>query len=140
MKLEELQSELKVALKERNKEYIIVIKDVIAEAKNKAIADKRKDVTEDDVTDALNKVRKVYQDQLDSCPKDRIDNMILYRLHYEMLSKFLPKQLTKEEVDAKVKELLDGSEATNIGEAMKVVMPELKGNAAPNVSKLNILF
>ena len=76
MKLEELQSELKVALKERNKEYIIVIKDVIAEAKNKAIADKRKDVTEDDVTDALNKVRKVYQDQLDSCPKDRIDNIL----------------------------------------------------------------
>ena len=129
----DLQAELKVAMKNKEKRRTAILKDVIGEAKNLAIQDKRKEINDKDTEAALNKIRKIYQDQIDTCPADREDKLNEYKENLEILMVYFPRQLSKDEVRTKIRELMEGKEAKNLGDVMKVVMPELKGKAEGKV-------
>lgn len=54
-----------------------------------------------------------------------------------LIEEYLPKMMGEEEVREKVAKILAGAAVTNIGEAMKLVLPEFKGKAdAGVVSKI----
>jgi uncharacterized protein YqeY len=128
MTIKDLQEEMKISMKNKNKIKTLVIKDIIGTAKNIAI-DKKSEVTEDIILDALSKAKKVYKDQIDNCPESREDNLKEYKERLFIVESYLPKQLTEKEVWAKITELTIGKEFKNVGEIMKVVMPVLKGKA-----------
>ena len=132
MTYKEIQRELIIATKERNKHWKAALVEIISTAKNMAIAQKCKDdISESIVTDAVMKTVKMYKEQVETCPSDREELLAEYntRLKYAML--YMPVMMNEEEVKKAVYHILatvDIQRDTK-GALMKAVMPRLKGKA-----------
>jgi uncharacterized protein YqeY len=129
MTLVELQDQMKDSMKNKDKIKTTLIKEIIGEAKNIAINDKRKEPSEEDITRAITKIHKVCKEQVDTCPEDRDDKMQEYGTRLLIISDLMPKLMSRNEVWARITELTTDKEFKNVGEIMKLVMPELKGKA-----------
>lgn len=129
MTLVELQDQMKDSMKNKDKIKTTLIKEIIGEAKNIAINDKRKEPSEEDITRAITKINKVCKEQVDTCPEDRDDKMQEYGTRLLIISDLMPKLMSRNEVWARITELTTDKEFKNVGEIMKLVMPELKGKA-----------
>lgn len=135
MTYEELQKELIQATKERftlKKNVIANIKNI---AMNIAIEKKQKDnITEEIINAALTKAQKVCQQQIDTCPGDRAAALDQFRLEMDIISSYLPKQMSYEEVKSIIEDFLVQFSVNNPGPfnkglIMKELMPKLKGKA-----------
>ena len=130
MTFDQLQSAMMQAMKEKNRIKKEVIADMVTCAKNMAIEKGCKDnITEEIVTAAILKSKKVCQEQIDTCPANRPDLMEGFQLCMTYIDELAPKMMSEDEVREAVKDILTGVEISNRGAAMKLVMPALKGKA-----------
>lgn len=131
MTFEKMQMELTSAIKEKNKEKKLVIADIINTAKYTAIEQKKKDnVTEDIVDSAILKVKKTYQEQIDTCPKDRYELLKTYQNKMSYINEYAPIMLTKDEIQRYIYiALISGAVELNKPSLMKYLMSTLKGKA-----------
>ena len=133
MILEQLQNDMKQAMKDKNVTARDVLRSVIGAVKKTAI-DERCDITEELVDRVLLKEKKTLQEQIDTCPADRPILLEEYKNKMTVLDKYCPKLLDNpEEIkDIIVKELAAaGVEPVkaNKGAVMKLLMPQFKGKA-----------
>lgn len=130
MTFDQLQSAMMQAMKEKNRVKKEVIADMVTCAKNMAIEKGCKDnITEEIVTAAILKSKKVCQEQIDTCPANRPDLMEGFQLCMTYIDELAPKMMSEDEVREAVKDILTGVEVSNRGAAMKLIMPALKGKA-----------
>lgn len=132
MNFETLQKELQRSIKDKNRVRKNVIADMITQAKNAAIAQGTKDAISDDIVDAaILKSKKICQEQIDTCPANRPDLLEGFRLCMTYIDEFAPRQMTENEVMDAVSEILNERfpHKPSKGEAMKIIMPLLKGRA-----------
>ena len=126
----------------RNKDYAKrdCLKNVMGKAKM-TVKDSRIDlgseeIPDDIMLDALNKEVKQLNQTIDAL-KDHKDTE-LYKLsvvQIDLLNKYLPKQMTKEEIEKEVIDILSGGDYNNFGQMMKACMAELKGKADSKLIK-----
>ena len=133
MTLEFLQSEMIQAMKSNNVAKRDVLRSVIAVVKKAAI-DNRCEATEELIDKVLIKEAKTIQEQIDTCPDERVDLKIEYGSKAAILNEYVPKLLDNpEEIKAMVENQLAiaGIEPlkSNKGAVMKTVMPVFKGKA-----------
>lgn len=135
MTLEQLKSEMIVAMKSGDKFRKNVISAMIAQIKNVAI-DKncRDNITEDMVNEVLLKYKKMTQEMIDTCPTERIETLEEYKKQMAVVAEFAPTLINDEaEIKTIITELVNknGFELvkSNRGNIMKVVAAELKGKA-----------
>ena len=133
MTLEFLQSEMIHAMKSNNIAKRDVLRSVIAAVKKTAI-DNRCEATEELIDKVLIKEAKTIQEQIDTCPDERVDLKIEYGSKATILNEYVPKLLDNpEEIKAMVENQLAiaGIEPlkSNKGAVMKTVMPIFKGKA-----------
>ena len=125
-----MQNELVSAIKEKNKIKKNVISDIITYSKIVAIDKKCKDnIPEDIVNAAIIKMKKMCQDQIDTCPSNRKDLKEQYEDSMRYINEYAPQMLSEDETYVEIKKLLSGMENINKGQAMKIVMPVLRGKA-----------
>lgn len=131
MTLEEMQSELIKAMKSKNKTHKAVVSDVISTAKNIAIEQKCKDnISEEIVDKAILKIKKIYQEQIDTCPAERIELLEQYKERMKYIELYAPRMMTLEEVEAIVRHLVICEDIPiTKGNLMKATMARLKGKA-----------
>ena len=136
MTFKELQAAMISAMKEKNRVKKEVIADMVACAKNMAIAQGCKDeITEQIVTDAILKSKKICQEQIDTCPANRPDILEAYKTCMEYINELAPKMMDEKEikkfVQDEIVQMSLGSKGApfNKGELMKRIMPKLKGKA-----------
>lgn len=131
MTLEEMQSELIKAMKSKNKTHKAVVSDVISTAKNIAIEQKCKDnILEEIVDKAILKIKKIYQEQIDTCPAERVELLEQYKERMEYIKLYAPRMMTLEEVEATVRHLVICEDIPiTKGNLMKATMARLKGKA-----------
>ena len=131
MTLEQLQNDMKQAMKDKDVITRDVLRSVIGAVKKAAI-DERCDTTEELIDRVLLKEKKTLQEQIDTCPADRPILLEEYKNKMTVLDKYCPKLLDNpEEIkDIIVKELaaagLEPVKA-NKGAVMKLLMPQFKG-------------
>lgn len=133
MTLEQLQNEMKVAMKIGDTELRDIMRSVIGAVKKTAI-DERCDTTVELIDRMLLKEAKIIQEQIDTCPKNRADLLEVYKRKLAKIKCYLPQLLNNpEEIkDIIVKELAAaGVEPVkaNKGAVMKLLMPQFKGKA-----------
>ena len=133
MTLEFLQNDMKQAIKTGDTELRDIMRSAIGAVKKAAI-DERCEITEELVNKVLLKEAKIIQEQIDTCPKDRVETLELYNRKLFKLNAYLPKLLDNpEEIKAMVENQLAiaGIEPlkSNKGAVMKTVMPIFKGKA-----------
>ena len=133
MTLEFLQNDMKQAMKIGDTELRDIMRSVIGAVKKAAI-DERCEITEELVDKVLLKEAKIIQEQIDTCPKDRVETLEIYNRKLAKIKCYLPKLLDNpKDIEAKIRLMLlpAGVELTkaNKGMIMKIVMPQFKGKA-----------
>ena len=127
-----IREEMNQALKDGEKEKRVCYQTILSAMKNKAIDLKVEELPDDTASEIITKLYKQNTESLDTCPANREDIKNKLSFEREILEKYLPKQLTVEEVCAiisnTISELgLENPTVKDKGLIMKNLMPKVKG-------------
>ena len=122
MKYQELQDEIKAAMKARDKNRLSILRQVHGEIKNIEV-NERREITDADVDAMLKRTIKQTKETLDGSIKAGNDQERTDRLteQVEILESYLPKQVSGEELIALIEEVLDETGAATKKEMGKVM-------------------
>ena len=129
---ERLMADLKDAMKSKDKLRKDVITMVRAAIKQKEV-DERVELDDADIENIISKQLKEKKSSIEEFKKgNRQDLVDQTNAEIEILLKYLPEQLSDEELKEIIKKVIDENEITSmkdIGKLMKNVMPLIKGKA-----------
>lgn len=129
---ERLMADLKDAMKNKDKLRKDVITMVRAAIKQKEV-DERVELDDADIENIISKQLKEKKSSIEEFKKgNRQDLVNQTNAEIEILLKYLPEQLSDEELKEIIKKVIDENEITSmkdIGKLMKNVMPLIKGKA-----------
>ncbi len=138
---DKLTEDMKSAMKAGNPEVLGVIRMIISALRNKEIDLKAKKpattagkpdfvMTDEVVIEVLmSEAKKRKESALSFEAGGRADLAAKEKAELEVLSKYLPKQMSKEEITPVVKDLIAKNAGKDFGLVMREVMKELKGKA-----------
>ena len=130
--LDTLKSDMIKAMKARDKDTLSVVRMLKAAVQNEQI-EVGHDLTPDEEIGVLNREYKQRNESLAEFKKAGRDDLIAKtQAEMEVVEKYLPKQLSDEEVKAKVEEIikqLNASSMKDFGKVMGASMKALKGQA-----------
>lgn len=136
--LEQLNADMKTAMKNREKEKLTVIRMVKSSLQNEAIK-KQADLTEEEELQVLSREVKQRNDSLHEFRKaNREDLAEQVENELAIIQAYMPEQLSDEELEKIIQETIDEQQATSkkdMGKVMSAVMPKVKGKA--DGSKVN---
>lgn len=131
MTIEMLEQERNLARKNGNSERLLVLNDIIAKARAKETAGKKKiELTEQLVNDTLVEYRKMLKDGIKQMPEGHAVRT-MYETQMEILSEFCPPVLEDEvQIENLITKILYmdniGISRKNKGRMMKALMPALR--------------
>lgn len=122
MRYQELQDEIKAAMKARDKNRLSILRQVHGEIKNIEV-NERREITDADVDAMLKRTIKQTKETLDGSIKAGNDQERTDRLteQVEILESYLPKQVSGEELIALIEEVLAETGAATKKEMGKVM-------------------
>ena len=130
-----IQDEIKSAMRNKNTDKKDVLKMVSSKAQMTA-KEKKSNVTDEIVLNAIKKELKQLNQTKDSLKGYEDSDLFESTMNkIQILSNYLPEEMSKEEVENKVAEILSKGNYSNFGAKMKAVMAELKGKADNKVIK-----
>lgn len=129
---QKIQEDLKQAMRDKDPKTLGILRMVASSVKNKAI-DLRKELDDADVLAVVKSDLKKMQDALVDFTKAAREDLV-EQTHFEIniLKKYLPPEMSEEELEAKVRAKLEDlgiKDASGIGKAVGAVMGDLKGLA-----------
>ncbi|MCY7465918.1 GatB/YqeY domain-containing protein [Bacillus safensis] len=131
--LEQLNSDMKLMMKNREKDKLVVIRMVKASLQNEAIKLKKDSLTGDEELTVLSREIKQRKDSLREFSKaNRLDLVDKVQKEIDILDVYLPEQLSEEELQTIVKETITetgASSKADMGKVMSAIMPKVKGKA-----------
>ena len=129
---ENIDSNLKEAMKSGAKDKVSTLRMLNAALKNKQI-DKRRPLTDEEVIETVRSLIKQRKDSIEQFAKGgRQDLVDKETAEVGVLEEYLPQQLSREEVDAKVRTVIAETGAQgpkDMGKVMKALIPVLGGRA-----------
>ncbi|QUH21055.1 GatB/YqeY domain-containing protein [Alkaliphilus sp. B6464] len=127
---ERLADELKNAMKNKNQLRKNVITMIRADIKQIEV-DKRVELTDEEVIEIISKQAKQRRDSIEEFEKGgRADLVEQAAQEVDVLMEYLPEQLSEEEIETIIKEVIADTGATSMkdmGKIMATAMPKLKG-------------
>lgn len=135
---DKLLSDMKDAMKARDKVRLGVIRGIKAQVMNAKVADGNHDLTEDQINDIIMKEIKQQKESLEEFQKaDRKDLAEEQEAKLKIAEEYAPKQLSEAEVEKIVQETISqvGAESmADFGKVMGAIMPKVKGQADGSVN------
>ncbi|MBB6454319.1 hypothetical protein HNQ94_002794 [Salirhabdus euzebyi] len=139
--LERLNHDMKEAMKKKDKPALNVIRMVKASIQNEAIKQGKPQLTEDEELSVLSRELKQRNDSLHEFQDAGRDDLVEKTdEEIKILQKYMPEQLSDDELATLVEETIKavGAESKNdMGKVMGALMPKVKGKA--DGSKVNKL-
>ncbi len=127
-----IKDDMKVAMRERDKDRLTTIRLVLAAMKQQEV-DTRKELTEADVLAILDKMVKQRKDSIDQFTKAGRDELAAKeQAEIEVIQVYLPQQLTEEEILELVADAISSTGAESMrdmGKVMGILKPKLQGRA-----------
>ncbi len=129
---EKIDADIKGALKSGDKDKLSALRMLSAALKNKQI-DKRRPLTDDEVIETVRSLIKQRKDSIEQFAKGgRQDLVDKETAEITVLEVYLPKQLSREEVEAMVRDAVAQTGAQgpkDMGKVMKALVPLIGGRA-----------
>lgn len=128
--LDSLTDSMKTAMKAGDKARLSAVRMLISSIKY-ALVD-TPDMSEEKIIELLRKESKKRRESVEAYRSaGRAELAAIEEYEVGVIAEYLPSQMSEEDVKAKVEALIGGKGLTiaNIGEAMKIVLAELKGKA-----------
>ncbi|WP_035211101.1 GatB/YqeY domain-containing protein [Alkalicoccus chagannorensis] len=130
--INQLNEDMKQAMRAKEKERLSVIRSVKSALQNEAIQAGH-DLSEEEVLTVLNREMKQRRESLQEFSRaDREDLASKTQREIDLLSRYLPEQMSDEELQAVIDEAVAESGASgraDMGRVMGLVMPRVKGKA-----------
>ncbi len=130
---EQIPQDLKNALRNKRTLELSVLRMLQAALKNKEIDNKKEELTDEGVIGVVGAEIKKRRDAAREFEKvNRPDAADQEKAEIEILMKYMPQQMSEDEIRAAVKNAIDQTQAQSmkdIGKVMKVLMPTVKGKA-----------
>lgn len=132
--LDQIQEDLKKALREKEKTKISCLRFLLAEIKNEEIARKKKGaLLDEEIQEVISRSIKKHRDSIQSFKKGgRGDLVKEEEKEIEILQGYLPKQLSEDELSKIIDEVIQKTGAkdpSDFGKVMGQVMEQVKGRA-----------
>ena len=134
-KQEQIKADMIAAMKNKDKKRKDVLAYLVGVIKNVSI-DKRRDLTDDEVNEVINKQIKQTEDVLALTPKDRTDIIEENEFTISVLKEYAPEMMNeaaiRHEIYATCTDLgieVSSLTAKDKGKLMKALMPKVKGRA-----------
>ena len=128
--IERLTEDMKTAMKAREKDRLTTIRMLMAALKNEVI-NKKRDLNEQEELEILAREAKRRNESIEAYEKGGRDDLVAKeRAELEIISAYLPEQLSPEEVTEMLKKVVEDVGATSMrdmGKVMGKIMPQLKG-------------
>ena len=126
--LNKVQIDLNAARKAQDKARTVVLGTVLSELKNREI-ELRRDLTDDDATDVLQKSIKKRRESIEMYAKAKRDDLAdKERAEVQTLEAYLPAQASDDDLRTAVRAAIAAG-ANNVGGVMGKVLPQFKGRA-----------
>jgi uncharacterized protein YqeY len=129
---ERIDADIKEAMKAGAKDKVSALRMLVSALKNKQI-DKRRPLTEEEVTETVRSQIKQRKDSIEQFAQGgRQDLVDKETAEVSFLEVYLPQQLSREEVEKTVREIIGqtGAQgAKDMGKVMKALLPVLAGRA-----------
>jgi len=130
MLLEKIQNDLKAALKNKNEKELSAIRMLVAAVKNEEIAKRPKALEDADVAAVIKREIKKLKDAVEQFTAGGRDELTAqYETEMKILGRYLPEEISEEEVRRAVRSVVEKATDKNFGAVMKAAMAELKGKA-----------
>ena len=130
--LQKLEDDFKIALKTSDKLKVSVLRMAKAALKNRQI-DKGAELSDEDILSVIATLSKQRKESIEQFSKGgREDLAERERQELAICQSYLPKQLTAEELDSIIIEVIKESSSEGVkdmGKVMRLVMPRVKGAA-----------
>ncbi|MBD5429302.1 GatB/YqeY domain-containing protein [Lactobacillus sp.] len=127
-----LMQDMKTAMKEHDKEALTTIRSIKAALMNYKIKVNR-DLTDKDELDVLSTAMKQRKESLEEFTKAKREDLINQtKNEMKILEKYMPKQMSLEELEATVDKTIQETGATSkkdFGKVMQALIPKIKGKA-----------
>ncbi|WP_174613850.1 GatB/YqeY domain-containing protein [Virgibacillus ihumii] len=131
--LEQLNQDMKQAMKNKDKEKLTVIRMVKASLQNESIKLGNKDLSEDEELTVLSRELKQRKDSLQEFKSAGRDDLVKkLEIEINILQEYMPQQLSESELEAVVQTTIQEVNATSkkdMGKVMSAIMPKVKGKA-----------
>ncbi|WP_188453617.1 GatB/YqeY domain-containing protein [Virgibacillus oceani] len=139
--LEQLNQDMKQAMKNKDKDSLSVIRMVKASLQNESIKLGKDHLSEDEELTILSRELKQRKDSLQEFKSAGRDDLVKkLEIEINILQEYMPQQLTEDELAAIVQSTIQEVNATSkkdMGKVMSAIMPKVKGKA--DGSKINQL-
>ena len=130
---DQISEEIKNAMRAKETEKLMVLRGVKAVITNLKIQKQTEDLSESDILAVIEKQAKQRKESMESFKAaNRMDLYEKEKQEFDILSQYLPKQLSEDEIKTLVLDAITETGAKNKAEAgnvMKVLMPKIKGKA-----------
>ncbi|WP_313990424.1 GatB/YqeY domain-containing protein [uncultured Selenomonas sp.] len=130
--MEQLTADMKVAMKQGEKERLSVIR-LVRGAVRQAEIDGKKTLTDDEIIDVITKEVKMRRDSIEEFERGgRTDLVEKTQAEIAILMPYLPAQLSEDEIRALVEAAVAEAGAVtakDMGKVMGALMPRVKGRA-----------
>ncbi|RLL48040.1 GatB/YqeY domain-containing protein [Oceanobacillus piezotolerans] len=131
--LETLNQDMKQAMKNKDKETLSVIRMIKASIQNESIKLGKDTLTEDEELTILSREVKQRKDSLQEFKSAGRDDLVIkVENELSVVKRYMPEQLSEEELIKIVQETiqeLNASSKKEMGKVMSAVMPKVKGKA-----------
>jgi len=132
MILDEINKTLKISMKASKKDEVLAIRNMLEKIKKKQV-DNQKQLDENEIIQVINKYAKQLRDSIEQFESgNRMDLAEKEKNELNIVEKFLPQQLTREEINTIVTNIItkiDAQTMADMGRVMKEVMNITKGSA-----------
>lgn len=132
-----IQDDMKNFMKNKDTASLTVVRMLWSALRNLEI-DSRTDLTDGEIHSLVQKMIKQREESLSFLRQDasRSEQVAKESFEIDFLKRYLPPQMSEEEVRAivlEVKESMQASTAKDLGKMMGVLMPKLKGQCDPSL-------
>ena len=139
MTLENMQSEMVQAMKNKDKMRKSVLSGMIDAVKKASMTNNgRVEITEQLVDEVLLKYKKLTQEMIDTCPADRTETLAEYNAQMAIVAEFAPTLITDEtEIHNMILDIVNNEmefSKANRGKIMKIIAPVLKGKVDMSIA------
>ncbi len=130
---QQIQQDLKAAMIAKQTDVRDVLRMVTSELKNRQIDNGQEPLNDEQVMEVILKLEKQRKDSINQYTEGgRPDLAEAEQKELDILSTYLPKKLSEDELRMIVKEEIEKTEQKDFGTVMKAVMARVKGQADGN--------
>lgn len=131
--LEEITKDMKQAMKNKQKDKMKVLRLLRSDLKKAKIDNRKEEFTEEDALSVITKAAKNRKESIESYKKGGRDDLVEEeKQELEIIEKYLPEQMSDDEIKELVEEVIEQTGASgmqDMGKVMGTIMPKVKGKA-----------